>query len=97
MQLLKDQTSNVTGDWYRPGKGTYTVAQQGVFDGASLQIQSGKPDQDDDATIVVMDDDPDLAIAEDSAPVSLTLGDEDYIRSVLSNAGASTIISLWVG
>lgn len=100
MQLLKNQTTNTSGDgWYRPGKGRYTVGAIGEWDGATVQLQIGKQQHDDssNAGIEALPDDPDLVVNEGDAPFTLELDDQDWIRADVSNAGGSTDIDLWVG
>lgn len=100
MQLLQNQTANTGGGaWYRPGRGVYTVGAKGTWDGASVQLQIGKPQRGDTVpqTVEALPDDPALAISEGDAPFTLTLGDEDFIRAEVSTVGAGTDIDLWVG
>lgn len=99
MQLLKNQTTNTEGGgWQRPGPGKYTVGGTGVWDGASVQLQIGKPVSDTaPEEIVALPDDPELAISEGDAPFTIILGAEDFVRAVVDDANDDTNINLWIG
>lgn len=100
--LLSDQTSNTTGDAVRVSKfskfglinglggETFSVIAGGTFDGATVKLQVAPTDS---GPWLDVDDVTFTDIGLQVSPLSRRA----WVRPVVSGAGGSTSVSLWVG